>query len=277
MFFVWGNCVKRSVIRVFVLLAIGVLLTGCRADFIARKMLFQPERLPVGWNSPYPDCEEAVFVTESGESLHGLYFLHPNAKNVVLFSHGNAGNVDSWGHIGMILRERLGVSVLVYDYRGYGKSEGIPSADGILADARAARKWLARREGIPESEIVQMGRSLGGAVAIDLAAKDGAKALLIESTFTSLPDMSGKMFPLLPAKILLKEQLSSIDKIGEYHGPYYGSHGMKDTLIPFEQGRRLYENVASERKIFQPIEEADHNDQPSREYYENLAKFLDSI
>ncbi len=272
---------KRRRVPYFLLgfLLFLVLFVGCQADMIARMLLLHPSKLDPRWKPNFPACEEAYFETSNELKLHGLYFPYEPtdsapSRGTILFSHGNGGTVEGWGDIGVLLRSRLNVSVFVYDYRGYGKSEGKPTASNILTDGRAARKWLAERENIPETEIIQMGRSLGGAVAIDLASKDGAKALIVESTFTSLPDMARKILPIIPAKYLLWEQLRSVDKIKKYEGPLFLSHGTADTLIPFEQGKRLYDATASEKKVLYPIWNGGHNDFPPGEYYLELRKFL---
>ena len=254
-----------------------VLFVGCQADFIARQFLLHPTRLAPRWKPNFPNCEEVFFETTDKDqlTLHGLYFPYESAGgDVILFSHGNGGTVADWGSVGVLLREKLDASVFVYDYRGYGKSEGTSTASSLLADGRSARKWLAERENIAESEIIQMGRSLGGAVAIDLASRDGAKALIVESTFTSLPDVASCLLPGVPARYLLWEQLHSVKKIEKYEGPLFLSHGTADTLIPFEQGKRLYETAGSEKKAFYPVQGGDHNTFPPAGYYENLRKFL---
>ena len=254
-----------------------ILFIGCQADFIARQLLLHPTRLAPRWKPDFPNCEEVFFKTTDKDqlTLHGLYFPYdPAGGHVILFSHGNGGTVADWGSVGVLLREKLDASVFIYDYRGYGKSEGTPTATNILADGRAARKWLAERENIAESEILQMGRSLGGAVAIDLASQDGAKALIVESTFTSLPDMTSQLLPGVPARYLLWEQLRSVEKIEKYEGPLFLSHGTVDTLIPFEQGKRLHEAAGSKEKTLYPIHEGNHNTSPPMDYYENLKKFF---
>ena len=131
------------------------------------------------------------------------------ARATVLYCHGNGGNVAYWADAARSLHDRVGVSVMLFDYRGYGRSEGKPSEAGVLADARAARAWLAKRAGIAENQIVLMGRSLGGGVAVDLAAADGARALVLESTFTSMPDVARRCFRLLPVRLLMQTQFNS--------------------------------------------------------------------
>jgi fermentation-respiration switch protein FrsA (DUF1100 family) len=147
---------------------------------------------------------------------------------------------------------------------------------GILADARAARSWLARRTGIPESRIVIMGRSLGGAVAIDLAAKDGARALVVESTFTSAPELASALAPWLPLRYLMRTELNSIAKIKNYHGPFLESHGTDDRLVPYAMAQRLFA-AANEPKRFVTIRGGGHNDPQSDEYYSVLKQFLDKL
>ena len=110
----------------------------------------------------------------------------------------------------------------------------------VFADARAARAWLANRKNVPEGEIIVMGRSLGGAVAVDLAAKDGAKGLVLASTFTSMPAVAKSLMPIVPVNLLMRQRFNSLEKISNYRGPLLLSHGDADKLIPFEQGRQLF-------------------------------------
>jgi fermentation-respiration switch protein FrsA (DUF1100 family) len=195
---------------------------------------------------------------------------------VVLFCHGNGGNVACWGWVPHLYRDRLGASVLVFDYRGYGKSEGTPTEAGILADARAARRWLAKRTGVAEGDIVVAGKSLGGGVAVDLAARDGARALILESPFTSLTEVAVHHLPWLPARWLMNTRLDSLALIGWYDGPLLVSHGDADRTVPYEMGQRLFE-AANYPKSFVTIPGGGHNDLPGREYAEILDQFLASL
>ena len=113
----------------------------------------------------------------------------------------------------MILNRRHRLAVMIFDYRGYGKSEGSPTEQGIFSDARAARAWLSNRKQIPENEIILMGRSLGGAVAVELAARDGAKGLVLASTFSSMPAVAKNVMLLVPANLLMQQRFNSIEKI----------------------------------------------------------------
>jgi len=244
---------------------------------VETSLVFAPSRYPAGiWQPVGLAFEDAWFTSADGTRLHGWYVPHPRPRAVVLFCHGNAGNVAMWGDVLRILHDRMGVTAMGFDYRGYGRSEGTPSEAGVLADARAARAWLARRTGIAENQIVLMGRSLGGAVAVDLAAADGARALILESTFTSMPEVGQAAMPWLPVRALMQTRFDSLAKIPSYHGPLLQSHGTADRLVPFALGRRLFE-AANDPKQFIKIPGGDHNDPQTDEYYAALAEFFDGL
>lgn len=269
----------------FVWLPVGYLLIVVVMMFLENSLIFFPTPYPDGdWQPREISPEDAWFQAADGTRLHGWYLPHHNPRAVVLFCHGNAGNITYRAEMLRALHDLVGVSVLIFDYRGYGRSEGKPDEAGILQDARAAWRWLAIREGIDPYDVVLMGRSLGGAVAVDLAvdlaaerADDaGVKALVLESTFTSIPDVAAYYYPWLPVRMLIRNKFDSLAKISAYHGPLLQSHGASDTIIPYRFGRRLFE-VANEPKRFITIVGRDHNDPQSREYYDALAAFLDRL
>ena len=263
--------------RLIVGLVIACLLIVVLFMIFEESMIFFPMRYPDGdWQPDGLAFEDAWFQAADGTRLHGWYVAHDNPRAVALFCHGNAGNITHRADMLQVLRDYVGVSVLIFDYRGYGRSKGKPNEPGVLADARAARAWLAKRAGIPEQEIVMMGRSLGGAVAVDLAAKDGARALVLESTFTSIPDLGAHLYPWLPVRLLVRTQLNAAEQIGGYHGPLLQSHGDADTIVPYRFGRRLFD-AANQPKRFVTIPGRDHNDPQNRQYYEALINFLDGL
>ena len=253
----------------------GYLLIVLVMMLLERSLIFLPAPYPEGdWQPATFAFEDAWFQADDGTRLHGWYVPHESPRAVVLYCHGNAGNITHRSPIVQVLHDEVGVSLLIFDYRGYGRSQGRPDEPGILADARAARHWLAKREGIAPERVVLMGRSLGGAVAVDLAAKDGAGALVLESTFTSLPNVAAYHYPWLPVRRLMRTRLDSVAKIRDYHGPLLQSHGPADTIIPFAEGRRLFE-MANEPKQFFSIVGRDHNDTLPDEYYRALTEFLE--
>ncbi len=269
---------------VVALLAAGSLLptaTGCRSASgplarLENSAIYAPAKYPEGnWVPIELRHEDAWFAAEDGTLLHGWYCPHPNPRAVVLYAHGNAGNLSHRAELLRRLHDEHGLAVMTFDYRGYGKSEGTPNEAGILQDARAARQWLALRAGIDPRDVVLMGRSLGGAVAVDLAAREGARGLILESTFTSMPEVAADHFSW-PIGLVMNHRLRSIDKIGNYHGPLLMSHGDADRVIEPAHGQRLFA-AANEPKRFVAIPGSGHNDPQTSEYYRALDEFIAAL
>lgn len=269
--------------RGMLLLAI-LSLTGCRwmgayspLGPLERKLVYHPQVYPDGnWNPPTPDTEDVRFESHDGTRLHGWFLPHPAPRAVALVCHGNAGCIAGLQESLVRLNQRHELAVMAFDYRGFGRSEGKPSEDGLLADARAARDWLANRTGTSREDIVLMGYSLGGGVAVDLAAKDGARGLVLWSTFSNLPQTAAHHFSWLPTNLLMTQRFDSLAKIENYHGPLLQSHGNADTIIPFELGKRLHQKHSGPKQ-FITISGAGHLDADSEEYQLVLAQFLQQL
>jgi uncharacterized protein len=236
-------------------------------------LIFQPRRAPDGDWTLDPGVEDAHFVSSDRVKLHGWFGTPEQPRAVVLFLHGTAGNVTYFRRHLRLFRDDLNTAVLSFDYRGYGKSEGQPSEAGVIEDARAARRWLANRCGVAERDVILVGHSLGGGIATELASQDGARGLVLWNTFTSLPDVAKSHAPFVPLRSLMRNQLDSHAKIGNYSGPLLQTHGDADYVIPFEQGRKLFA-AANEPKEFIPVPGGGHNDPPSREFLAALNRFL---
>jgi fermentation-respiration switch protein FrsA (DUF1100 family) len=192
-----------------------------------------------------------------------------------LFCHGNAGNI--WNRIDVIwMLHEMGFNVCIFDYRGYGKSEGRPTEAGTYADAEAVWKWLVETKGIAPGRIVVQGESLGGGVASWVAEKKKPGALILESTFTSLPDMAARMYPFLPARWLCRFSYNTLARLPDIHCPVLVAHGKDDEMIPFAFGQRLFQ-AANEPKVFIELK-GSHNDgreRSGREYEEMLKAFIE--
>lgn len=249
----------------------GIVVAGMSA--FENLLVYLPTKYPTGNWTPPAGVEEVNFRSVDGTELHGWYFPHPKPQGVALFSHGNGGNVAGWAGAALGLRDRHQLSVFLYDYRGYGRSAGSPSETSILQDARAARQWLAQRAGVAEQEVVQFGQSLGGGVAVDLAAKDGARGLVLIRTFTSLPDVAATRFPWLPVRWIMRNRLDSLAKIANYHGPVFCFHGDADEVVPFASGKKLFE-AANEPKEFVLHSGGHHNEGLPEHYHVALEAFL---
>ncbi|MDA7978629.1 MAG: alpha/beta hydrolase [Pirellulales bacterium] len=258
-----------------------VFCAGCGSfspiSSIERSLIYHPSPYPEGdWQPTNASVEDVFFTAEDGAKLHGWYLHHPAPRAVVLFTHGNAGNITSRIDLLRTLNQQHGLAVMAFDYRGYGRSEGSPDEQGVLNDARAARVWLARRTNVTEREIVLFGRSLGGAVAVDLAARDGASGLILVSTFTSVPAVGSHHMWWLPTNLLMKERFDSLSKIGRYPGPLLYAHGDADELIPISQGRRLFD-AATGTKQFITLPGGRHNTPLGLEFHTALDAFIEVL
>jgi hypothetical protein len=264
----------RRVWRLARILAVAYLGVLLLMVIFENSLIYFPSVYPDGYWSPHGlDFEDAWFEAADGTKLHGWHVARENPRAVVLIAHGNAGNVSDRADLLADLVQRLGASALIFDYRGYGRSDGTPSEQGILADARAARRWLADKADVPESQIVLMGESLGGGVMVDLAAKDGARGLVLENTFNRISDVAAFHYPWLPVRLLMRTRLDSESKIGAFHGPLLQVHGDADRIVPLALAKRLFE-AAHEPKRLVVIRGGDHNDPRRPAFYQALDQFF---
>lgn len=220
-------------------------------------------------------CEEVWLTAEDGVRLHAWLLPVPGARWTVLLSHGNAGNISHRLDRALFLQNRLGASVLLYDYRGYGKSEGSPDEAGTYRDARAAYRHLVEETRVPPERLVLLGESLGSAVSLELALAHPAAALILEAPFTSVPAMARQtiFFPLAP---FVRTRYDNLEKVGRLRMPLLVLQGDRDEVVPFAQGRRLYEAAPGPKHFF-AIPGAGHNDTylvGGEAYWRAIADFL---
>ncbi len=247
-----------------------------RAPVSIESALFFPSKYPIGnWTPQGLDFEDVYFSAEDGTRLHGWYCQAENPRGAILIAHGNAGNLTS--RVSMIrhLQQTTGVSVFIFDYRGYGRSQGTPSVEGVLQDARAARTKLRELASVSDSEMLLMGESLGGAIVVQLAAESAPLALILQSTFSSLHDLAEVHYPQY-ASMVPATTLDSTSLVGQYHGVLFQSHGEKDKTIPIALGQKLFE-AANDPKEFFLIPNADHNNWQTNDYFERLDEFVDRL
>lgn len=212
------------------------------------------------WTTPNKiglEFEDVVFRTSDGLLLNGWYVPADGPGLTVLFCHGNGGNIahrlDS-----INLFHDLGLSCFIFDYRGYGDSEGKPTEKGIYLDAEAAYRWLTEEKGTRPEDIIILGRSLGGSIAAHLAGEVKVRGLVMESTFTSYVDMAKTYFPYMPVRWFARFGYNTVDYIKKIDCPVMLIHSRDDEVVPFKFGLKLYRS-ANEPKEFVAIS-GSHND-----------------
>jgi hypothetical protein len=290
----WGNRrIGWRLARMSMMFCAGLVIV---VTMFEDRFIYYPVKYPEGeWdvsNPParegqiVPVIEDCYFITGDGLKLHGWYCIPQkksgheltpvSAEMVLLWFHGNAGNItDRYDMIRTLMQ--VPMKILIIDYRGYGKSEGSPTERGLYADARAAWDYLSTERGVRTENIIILGKSLGGGPAIDLATKVQPAGLIVQSSFTSIPDMAGSVIPLFPG-MLLRTKMDSINKVGWVSCPKLFIHSPADELVPFEMGRRLYD-AAAEPKRFYEVPGAPHNSTwmvGGKAYLEEIRSFVKS-
>ncbi len=244
-----------------------------KAPSIDELLLFFPSKFPHGeWQPKDLQFQDVFFVAEDETKLHGWYCPANDPRAFVLVAHGNAGHVASRAPWLRYLQTKAKVSVFMFDYRGYGRSEGTPTVEGALQDAKAARAKLCELAAIKDTEMLLMGESLGGAIVVQLAADSPPRGLILQSTFSSLRDLADVHYPKL-SWLVPRNKLDSAAQIVRYRGPLLQSHGNVDRTIPFSSGEKLFRS-ANEPKQFVTIENADHNNWLTDAYLKQLDGFV---
>ncbi len=249
-----------------------------RPPTIDELLLFFPDKYPEGqWQPARLMYQDVFFTAEDNTKLHGWYCKCDKPRAVVLIAHGNAGSIASAGRVNWLryLTQRAKLTVFMFDYRGYGRSEGTPTVEGAIQDATAARAKLCELAGVKDSEMLLMGESLGGAIVVQLAAKSAPRGLVLQSTFSSMREAAEVHYPRL-AWLVPRERLDSCGAIVQYKGPLLQSHGDRDHTIPIPLARRLFD-AANEPKRFYAISGADHNNWTTEAYLQELTKFIDGL
>jgi len=242
-----------------------------RSIYFPDKIIIQtPDALGLGY-------EERFIETDDGIRLHAWYIPKQGARFTVLHFHGNGGNISHRLHLYKLWHD-MGLGVFALDYRGFGRSLGHPSETGLYADARAAWRELTDSLAAPHDRIIIAGRSLGCAPAAYLAAQTDAAGLVLETPFTSLPDMADKLYPWLPARFLVRTQFNNMKRIPDVNTPVLIITAEGDQIIPQWMGQRLFEAASEPRQY--TVLAGGHNDfdqLSGREYLRTWSQFLKSI
>ena len=267
-----------SVVTVF---AIGYAMFAAALFFYQPNLLYFPD-MPTREIEATPgdiglDFEPFTLTTRDDEQLDAWFIPADQKRGVVLFCHGNAGNIS---HRLDTIRQfhELGLSVLIFDYRGYGQSTGRPTEKGTYRDADAAWDYLVEQRGIPPEQIILFGRSLGASITADLATRQTAAGVILESAFTSVPDVAAQLYAWLPVRWLSRYQYDTRKKLANIHSPVLIVHSRDDEIIPYSNGERLFE-AANEPKQFLELR-GGHNDGfmvSGKEYTQGLDSFIGDV
>lgn len=246
---------------------------GAKIPSLDELLLFFPSKYPAGnWQPDDLRFDDVEFYAADKTRLHGWYCPCDKPRATILIAHGNGGHVASRTPWLKFLQSQARVATFMFDYRGYGRSEGVPTVEGALQDARAARAKLRELARIADSEMLLMGESLGGAIAVQLAAESAPRGLILQSTFSSLRDVADIHFPRL-SWLVSPDKLDSKTQLALFHGALLQSHGTADELIPMASGERLFQ-AANEPKTFVAIPGAGHNDWLTAQYATRLDEFI---
>ena len=253
----------------------ALILGGAR---LIDSQVFFPEReiehTPADWGLPYEDVR---FFTSDGVQLHG-WFVPGDRQVSLIWFHGNAGNVGDRLENMKLLYDHLGVNILIFDYLGYGLSDGRISEKGTYLDGEGALRYLRSRPDVHSDRVVLFGHSLGSAVAVDVASRNDVSGLILESPFTSVPDIAKRWFRFLPG-FLIRIKYNSLSKILDINAPLLVLHGDRDEVVPIELGQRLFKAAAEPKELY-VIQGAGHNDTyrvGGEEYLATLKRFVDGL
>ncbi|MCB2182513.1 MAG: alpha/beta hydrolase [Desulfobulbaceae bacterium] len=272
------NIPSNSLLALLIILAGLYICFGASLLIKQSRFIYYPDRTlfstPKEIGLKY---ESITFSASDGVQLSAWLVPAEPSMGIVLFCHGNAGNISHRLETIEIIN-RLGYSIFIFDYRGYGMSEGTPSEEGTYRDVEAAWNYLLKHQKVEPSEIILFGRSLGGAIASWLAARTTPKACILESCFSSVCDMAASLYPFLPTRLLCRFSYNTLENSGKISAPLLVIHSPDDDVVPFSHGREIF-NHANEPKTFLQIS-GNHNNGflvTGKRYENGLNNFLDNL
>ena len=253
---------------VFIFVGLCIALVAILMIFQSHLIYFPQREITVTPNEIGLSYEAVYFKAADGVTLSGWFVPAESSRGVILFCHGNAGNISHRLESIQVFH-RLGLSTFIFDYRGYGQSEGRPTEQGTYLDAEAAWHYLVRERQMFPTEIIIFGRSLGGSIAAWLAQDHTSKALIIESTFTSIRDVAAELYPYLPVRWLCRFNYNATDYLHQVNCPVLIVHSRDDEMISFSHGRRLFETANGPKEFLEIIGTHNEGFMTSAERYED--------
>lgn len=263
----------KNIGRIVIFLVVGYLFIVMAAFLAQEKLIFHPQQLPQDYQFDLGKGDEEIFLTTpDGEKINALFY-HGKSNNVILYFHGNAGSLAGWQQIADDFTT-LGYNFFILDYRGYGKSSGEITEQGLYLDAEAAFQYLIKEKDFSPDQIIIYGRSIGSGIATELARRYTAKGLILESPFTSLKELANQKMPFLFPSLFLQFHFENIKKLSEINCPMVFIHGDRDGLIPPSHSKKLHEARSGKKKLI-IIAQGSHNDlNLYEEYHKELAGAL---
>lgn len=265
---------RRFARRWLLFLGGGYLLIVIVMWLIENRLVFFPVKAADGWSDP-PDAavEDVFFTSPAGTRIHAWWLPDGPDKPVLLVFPGNGGNLSGRPWALTNAKHRLGTAAMIFDYPGYGKSEGTPNEANCYDAAEGVVRWLRDEKGIPPERLILYGESLGGGVAAEIARRHSCKALVLARTFTSLPAAAKRHYPWLPVYWLMSNRFDTLSKLPDIHCPVFVVSSTADTVVPFEYGEALFQ-TAHEPKQFFRDEGSEHNDPLPDRFWSALRTFL---
>jgi fermentation-respiration switch protein FrsA (DUF1100 family) len=267
---------NQTILNLLLIILIAYVVINVVLFFTQSKLIYFPTKeiqaTPASIGLEY---EQVYFQTKDGVKISAWHVPSNPSKGILLFFHGNAGNI-SHRLDSLKIFNQLGLDVLIIDYRGYGESMGNPTEQGTYLDAEGA--WDYIKKHYPGKDVYIFGRSIGGAVASWLATKVSPKGLIVESAFTSVPDLASQFYPFFPVRLLSRYNYNTLEYIKKVHVPVLVVHSPMDDIIPFSHGEKIFE-AANEPKSFLRIT-GGHNDgflMSGKDYVQGLKKFIDFV
>jgi len=258
-------------------LPMAFLLVGCRPE---DKLIFYPSAEIIHTPGQVGlEFQDLFFTTADGVRLNGWFIPHRDARITLVWFHGNAGNIGHRVENIKLLHDKVKVNIFIFDYRGYGRSEGSVSEAGTYQDGAAALQFVRKQPGVEAENLIIFGRSLGAAVAAEMASRFDSRGLILESPFISIREMAKSVFPLLPIGPLLQTRYDNLEKIVKIKVPLLVLHGDRDEVIPYEHGKRVFA-AAPGPKDFYTINGAGHNDTyivGGDAYFQRLRSFIETV
>jgi len=241
---------------------------------LEKRLVFRPVAATKLWNDPPDPAIQDVYLTSpEGRKIHAWWLTRGTDRPALLLCPGKAGNLSGRGQTLLKMADRLDTSVLIFDYPGFGKSEGTPNEPNCYDAGEAAIRWLRDEQKVPPERVILYGESLGGGVATELAGRYPCRALVLVKSFTSLPAAARRHYPWLPVHWLMSNRFDNRSKLRDIHCPVFIASATADRIVPFAHGEELF-TAANEPRHFFRDEGSDHNDSLPDAFWDDLREFL---